>query len=74
MERSYFELYQLTDSLPKLWNDHILNCKENLMDLCIFDHHLIKKNNIQLEQVTGVENYIKYKFLKSTKHQLRGWL
>ena len=37
---------QLTDALPKLWKDHILNCIGNSMNLCIFDHHLIKKNNL----------------------------
>ena len=34
---------QLTDALPKLWKDCILNCIGNSMNLCIFDHHLIKK-------------------------------
>ena len=34
---------QLTDALPKLWKDRILNCVGNSMSLCIFDHHLIKK-------------------------------
>ena len=34
---------QLTDALPKLWKDRILNCIVNSMNLCIFDHHLIKK-------------------------------
>ena len=37
---------QLTDALPKLWKDRILNCTGNSMNLCIFDHHLIKKNNL----------------------------
>ena len=37
---------QLTDALPKLWKDRILNCIGNSMNLCIFDHHLIKKNNL----------------------------
>ena len=34
---------QLTDALPKLWKDRILNCIGNSMNFCIFDHHLIKK-------------------------------
>ena len=34
---------QLTDALPKLWKERILNCIGNSMNLCIFDHHLIKK-------------------------------
>ena len=38
---------QLTDALSKLWKDRILNCMGNSMNLCIFDHHLIKKNNLQ---------------------------
>ena len=43
---------QLTDALPKLWKDRILNCIGNSMNLCIFDHHLIKKKQlILLEQV-----------------------
>ena len=37
---------QLTDALPKLWKDRILNCVGNSMNLCISDHHLIKKNNL----------------------------
>ena len=37
---------QLTDALLKLWKDRILNCIENSMNLCIFDHHLIKKSNL----------------------------
>ena len=34
-----YRLIQLTDALPKLWKDRILNCIENSMNLCIFDHH-----------------------------------
>ena len=41
---------QLTDILPKLWKDRILNCVGNSMNLCIFDHHLIKKQLILLKQ------------------------
>ena len=37
---------QFTDSLPKLWKDRILNCIGNSVNQCIFDHHLIKKNNL----------------------------
>ena len=37
---------QLTDALPKLSKDRILNCIGNSMNLCIFYHHLIKKNNL----------------------------
>ena len=37
---------QLTDALPKLWKDRILNGVGNSINLCIFDHHLIKKNNL----------------------------
>ena len=33
----------LTDALPKLWKDRVLNCTGNSMNLCIFYHHLIKK-------------------------------
>ena len=36
---------QLTDVLPKLWNDRILNCIRNSVNPCILDHYLIKKNN-----------------------------
>ena len=38
-----YRCIQLTDALSKLWKDHILNCTKNSMNLCIFDHHLIKK-------------------------------
>ena len=38
-----FRWIQLTDALPKLWKDRILNCIGNSMNFCIFDHHLIKK-------------------------------
>ena len=37
---------QLTDALLKLWKDCILSCIENSMNLCIFDHDLIKKSNL----------------------------
>ena len=33
-------------ALPKLWKDRILNCIGNAMNLCIFDHLLIKKSNL----------------------------
>ena len=36
---------QLTDALPKLWKEHILNSIGNSLNLCVFDHHLIKNNN-----------------------------
>ena len=39
---------QLTDALPKLWKDRILNCVGNSTNLCIFDHHLIKKKQLVL--------------------------
>ena len=44
---------QLTDTLPKLLKDRIFNCRENSMNLCIFDHCLIKKKQqlILLEQI-----------------------
>ena len=38
-----YRCIQLTDALSKLWKDRILNCTGNSMNLCIFDHHLIKK-------------------------------
>ena len=34
---------QLTDALPKLKKDRILKGVENSMNICIFDHYLIKK-------------------------------
>ena len=43
---------QLTgDAVLILWKDRILNCRENSIDLCIFDHLQIKKQLILLEQV-----------------------
>ena len=43
---------QLTDALPQLWKGHTLNCIGHSMNLCIFDNHLIKKQQlILLEQV-----------------------
>ena len=41
------------------------------MNLCIFDHHLIKKTTSTAWTSWEVENYMKYKYLKSTKNQLR---
>ena len=38
----YYQI-QLTDDLPKLQKSRILNCIRNSMNLCIFNHHLIKK-------------------------------
>ena len=37
---------QLTDALPKLWKESILNSIGNSINLCIFDCHLIEKNNL----------------------------
>ena len=42
---------QLTDALPELWKDCILNCSGNSMNFCISDHHLIKKKLILLETI-----------------------
>ena len=60
---------QLTNVLPKLWKDRILNCIGNSMNLCVFDHHLIKKttysNNLsklgirELYQIQISEKYKK---------------
>ena len=63
---------QLTDALPKLWKDCILNCIGNSMNLCIFDQHLIKKTTYTAWTSSEVDNFIKYKYLKSTKNQLHG--
>ena len=58
----------LTDALPELWKYRILNCRENLMGLCIFDHDLIKINklyclnamvNRELYQIQVSEKYKK---------------
>ena len=61
---------QLTDALPKLWKDRILNCIGNSMNLCIFDHHLIKKNNLYcLNKLGSRELYqiqISEKYKKAT--------
>ena len=49
---------QLIYALPKLWKDRILNCIENSMNLCIFDHHLSKKNNLYcLDKLGSRERY-----------------
>ena len=37
---------QLTDALPKLWKESILSSIGNSINLCIFDCHLIEKNNL----------------------------
>ena len=58
---------QLTYALPKLWKNSILNCIGNAMNLCIFDHHLIKKRTFTTGTSWEEENYIKYKYLESTK-------
>ena len=59
---------QLTDALPRLWKDRILNCTGNSMNLCIFDHHPIKKSNLyclnklgsrELYQIKMSEKYTK---------------
>ena len=60
---------QLTYTLPKLWRDRILNYRGNLMYACIFDHHVIKKNDTAWKS-WELENYVKYKFLRSTRNQL----
>ena len=60
---------QLTYTLPKLWRDRILNYRGNLMYACIFDHHVIKKNDTAWRS-WELENYVKYKFLRSTRNQL----
>ena len=36
------------------------------------DYHLIKETTYTVKTSWEVENYIKYKYLKSTKNQLRG--
>ena len=41
---SIFPAWKLTDALPKLWKDRILSSIGNSINLCISDHHLIKKN------------------------------
>ena len=58
---------QLTDALPKLWKESILNSIGNSINLCIFDCHLIEKNNLYCWEE---ENYTKYKYLKSTRNEL----
>ena len=37
---------QLADDFPELCKDCILNHWRNLIDLCLYDHHVIKKNNL----------------------------
>ena len=44
---------QLTDALPKLWKDRILNYGGNPVNVCIFDHHLIKKQQLMLLKQVG---------------------
>ena len=44
--------YQLTDALFDA-EDCILNCIGNSMNLCIFDHHLIKKKQLILLKQVG---------------------
>ena len=43
----------LNGPLPKLWKDCILNCRGNLMNFCIFNHHLIKKKQLTLFEQVG---------------------
>ena len=49
-----FRWIQLTDALPKLWKDRILNCIENSMILCKFDNHLMKKNSLYCLNKLGI--------------------
>lgn len=42
---SWYQWIQFTVCLLKFWKHRILNCRENLMDISIFDLHLIKKAN-----------------------------
>lgn len=62
--------FQLTDTLPKLWKGHILNCKGNSMDLSILDHLLIKKKRLQLEQVRKESAILNTSFSKVQRNQL----
>ena len=39
---------QLTDALPKLWKDRISNYRESSIDLCIFGHHIMIKEQLML--------------------------
>ena len=63
---------QLTDILPKLWKGRILNSIRNSVNLCILDHYLIKKTTHTAWTSWEVENYIKYKYLESTKKKQLG--
>ena len=60
----------LTDALPKLWKDSILNCRGHLIDFCIFDFHLAKKDNLHCLNKLGSRELYQFKFLKSTENQL----
>ena len=60
----------LTDALPKLWKDSILNCRGYLIDFCIFDFHLAKKDNLHCLNKLGSRELYQFKFLKSTENQL----
>ena len=62
---------QLADASPKLWRERILNCLGDSMNLCIFDHHLIKKkkNLYCLNKLGSRELYkiqISEKYVKPT--------
>ena len=63
-------MIQLTGDLPKLRKDRTLICRGNSINPCIFDHHLIKKNNLScLNKLRSRELYqiqISKKYKKST--------
>ena len=60
-------LGSIADASPKVWKNRILNCIGNLINFCIFDHHLIKKTNYTAWTSWEVENYIKYEYWKVQK-------
>ena len=62
---------QLTDALPKLSKDRILNCLRNSMNLWIFDHHLIKKNNLYCLNKLGSREL--YQIQISEKYEKPTW-
>ena len=59
---------QLTDALPKSWKDRLLNCIGNSMNLCIFDHHLLKKNKLHCLYKLGSRKLYQIQISKNYKN------
>ena len=49
---------QIIHAIPRAWKEMFLKCGNNIIDLIINEHHLIKKNQINcLEKLNSRELY-----------------